>query len=330
MTIIVGDIHIDKRFPYTNKKTHERWRDLQDKTLDLIFEGAPPAIQAGDLFDNFMVSAEQYVRAVKQVEVKCVRVMAGNHDLSNNTDKKSAVQLMLNSVEMVTCKAINGINYIFLPHQLTQEKFEGFLEHVGELCSTQIPNVLVLHCNYGEREGTQTENYLRPAVARELLFKVNGIVFGHEHNGGFRDSPNVVAVGSILPMNFGEMTDKFVWNVEDWKAIKVWDSEANYKKVHFLEFLRMPLVNLQFIEIVGEVTPAESLAVKKLIAMWYSQSDTIIAIKDSTSPLKTDTEIAEERIAESDWEVTVMALMTDEEKQLFLELKNEIENPNAE
>lgn len=330
MTIIVGDIHIDKRFPYTNKKTHERWRDLQDKTLGLIFKDAPPAIQAGDLFDNFMVSAEQYVRADEQVAAKCMHVMAGNHDLSNNTDKKSAVQLLLNSVERVTCVAVHSINYILLPHQLTQEKFEGILEHVGEFCSTQIPNVLVLHCNYGEREGTQTENYLRPAVARELLFKVNGIVFGHEHNGGERMG-NVIAIGSILPMNFGEMTDKYVWNVEDWKAIKVWDSEVNYAKWPFQEFLqRGPDVPLQFIEIIGEVSPAESLAVKKMIALWYSQSDTIIAIKDSTSPLKIDSEIAEERIAESDWEVTVMALMTDEEKQLFLELKNEIENPNAE
>lgn len=328
--IIVGDIHIDKRFPYTNKKTHERWRDLQDHTINVIFKKAPPAFQVGDLFDNFMVTAEQFVRADHEVASKCIHTLAGNHDLSNNIDKKSAVQLLLNSVERMTCVAVHGINYILVPHQLTQEAFEDCLASVERCCSTQIPNVLLLHCNYGDREGTQTENYLRPDVARELVSKVNGIVFGHEHNGGYRGSESVVAVGSILPMNFGEMTDKFVWDVEDWKAIKVWDSELNYKKLHYKEFLLMPLVNLQFIELVGEVNPAESLAVKRLIAMWYSESETIIAIKDSTTPLKIDSEAAEERIAESDWETAVMALMTDDEKQLFLELKNEIENPNAE
>lgn len=327
--IIVGDIHIDKRFPYTNSKTHLRWRELQDKTLFSIFSGSPPAVQAGDLFDNFMVTAEQFVRADTFVAKRCLKVLAGNHDTSNNTDKKSAVHLLGNSASYPTCLAMGGVNYVVIPHQLTQEQFEIELGALDNLTRGSTPNILLLHCNYGDREGTQTENYLRPEMAKKLLTKFNGIVFGHEHNGGER-TKNVIAVGSILPMNFGEMSDKFVWDVEAWAPKPTWNREENYRLWTYGTFLSEPLQPLQFIEIVGEVTAAESLAVKRLIATWYSESETIIAIKDSTTPLKIDSEVAEERISQADWETTVLALLTDAEKQLFQEIKNAIDNPNAE
>jgi DNA repair exonuclease SbcCD nuclease subunit len=327
--IIVGDIHLDKRFPYTNSKTHLRWLQLQDSTLNRIFKSGEAAIQVGDLFDKFMVTAEQFIRADSIVAKRCLRVIAGNHDTSNNTDKKSAVHLLQNATHYPTCLPYGGVNYVIVPHQLTQEQFEIELGALDNLTDTQTPNILLLHCNYGDREGTQTENYLRPDMAKKLLTKFNGIVFGHEHNGGTR-AKNVIAVGSILPMNFGEMADKYVWNVEEWAPELIWSAGESYRQWSFQEFLREPLQPLQFVEIYGEVTAAESLAVKRLIATWYSESETIIAIKDSTTPLRIDSEVAEERISQADWETTVLALLTDSEKQLFQEIKNEIENPNAD
>lgn len=329
---IVGDIHIDKRFPYTNKKTLGRWRQLQLDTLrNEIFTSLEPFMQVGDLFDNFMVSAEQFVLADCEVASKCINVLAGNHDTSNNTEKASAVHLLMNAVSRSTCHAVGGYNYILIPHQLTQEQFEAELDLVFTMCTNQIPNILLLHCNYGDREGTQTENYLRPERARQLLTEgIAGIIFGHEHNGGER-MDQVIAAGSILPMNFGEMTDKFIWDVENWKAVKIWDSEKHYSKWAFGEFLtRGPHEPKQFIEVTGEVTPAESLLVKKHIANWYTESETLIAIKDSTTPLKVDSTDDREHVNQLNWDSTILAQLTEEEQTLFLEMKNEIENPNAE
>jgi DNA repair exonuclease SbcCD nuclease subunit len=325
---IVGDIHLDKRFPYTNAKTHQRWKALQEDVLNKCFCNGR-TIQLGDVFDKYMVSAEDYVEAMYWFS-DCAWVLAGNHDISNNTEKLSAVHLLENCVKHVTCATHEGINYIMVPHQLTQEKFEEALSNLHKFISGSIPNVLLLHCNYGDREGTQTENYLRPAKAKALLAEgIDDIVFGHEHNGGLRGS-KVIAVGSILPMNFGEMTDKYVWDPEDRELIKVWDSTKGYAKWDYREFLQQgPLGSYQFIEVTGEVSPAEALAVKKQIASWYATSDSLIAIKDSTELMRAvSTDGDGKVIKQTEWESRILEMLTEQERDLFLELKNEVENPS--
>lgn len=169
---IVGDTHIGKRFPFTTAQTSNKFAQLQDLVLAGIKFEAPYIIQLGDLFDGYSVSDTSLVKGYNFSQGK-VTVISGNHDKSNNTDKPSALNLLRTELGMDVVwdkpafNAIDNTCFMAIPHQLTQDDFEAELE---KACTVSFVEgvkhkVLLLHCNYGEREGTKTENYLRPEMA---------------------------------------------------------------------------------------------------------------------------------------------------------------------
>jgi DNA repair exonuclease SbcCD nuclease subunit len=320
--IIVGDIHIDKRFPFTNKKTHARWRKLQDDTLEYIRSSVGYNwIQVGDLFDNFMVSAEQYIRAQNLVVCHCSAILAGNHDRSNDTDKTSAVGLIACAKTEVTRVDDGRSNYILVPHQLTQDAFEQALVLAESYRVPEKTNVLLLHCNFSDRVGTITENYLPHARLQELCAVFDWVVSGHEHNGR-PATKNGFLIGSILPMTFGEMTSKYVLD-NDMEPALVWDADVHYKLMDYKTFLAEPINHdLQFIQVNGTANVSDTLLVAKKVAAWYSESESIIAIKPEL--LRVDTDAPEqERIAGTvNWVDYIHGQLTPEERELFVELVN--------
>lgn len=330
--IFVGDIHIDKTFPFTNKKTADRWRSLQDQTLRRIFKGNNDCIQVGDLFDNFMVSAADFMRGYAVAD-SCRWLIRGNHDVSNNTEQLSALQLLGDITSLVKivvwddveCWAAHGINYVMVPHQRTQQLFESALDRAFELTSTEIPNVLLLHCNVGDQPGTNTENHLRSDKIPALLSKFTFVVSGHDHNTR-QPAQGLRMTGSILPMTFGEMTDKFVWKLEaggPLQPIKVWDADENFKAATVQDFLALPVdTPLQFIQIDGVVDLSESVLISKKIADWYLHSETIIAIKNNTSRMEREVDDVSPKSGSLDWIAEVSKQMNDAEREIFMELLN--------
>lgn len=326
-TNLIGDIHLGKRFPFTNKTTAARWEHVKQTLLDDILELPGEHIQLGDLFDDFTTDSTVFVQGFHFAK-SCAALLSGNHDKSNNTDKESAMELLghigCNVIwDNIVCYAIKGINYVAVPHTLTQEAFEDNLTKAIGLATPTIPNVLLLHTNYGERPGTSTENYLRPDKAKELRNHFQFIISGHEHNA-HEPLSGVFMSGSVLPMNFGEMTDKYVMTVKDsnLEKVLVWRASDNYLKLDYKDFLPLQVdTAVQFIEVVGTVDVSEVLLINKRIAEWYLKSESLIAIKNSTTSLKSEaSETSAEKAHAVDWVETVSKLLTPDELQVFNEL----------
>lgn len=131
-------------------------------------------------------------------------------------------------------------------------------------------------------------------------------------------------VGSVLPTSFGEMTDKFII-VEGQKTL-VWGVEGQYVKVTPEQFLALPALTPEpFIEIHGQVTTSEAMSINASIAKRYTDSPTIIAIKNGTTQYKQSTdEVAEERQTQLSWEHEVEKAMTEDQKELFRGLLQEV------
>ena len=326
--IIVGDIHLDKRFPFTNKKTANRWRALQDATLERVVsltKDDEQWIQVGDLFDNFMVTAEQFIRAQILVSKHCVALLAGNHDRSNDTDKVSAVNLLTKAVSEVSEITEDAHHYVLVPHQLTQDAFNAALVDAESRIRLGRINVLLLHCNFSDREGVITENYLSSARLKELESKFAFIIGGHEHNGR-STGPRSLLIGSLLPMNFGEMGPKYVMGIDttDTNMHLIWDDKEHYRKWSYEEFLEQPITNdLQFIEVNGAASVTDTLLVAKKVAAWYNTSESIIAIKPDLTRVET-TSTAEDapNARQVSWVDFLTNQMTEDERVLFEELMN--------
>jgi len=274
-TILVGDIHIGKSFPYSNRVTAPRWAALQDDTIERILRLTEihGIIQLGDLFDTPTVNCHDFVRGWEFAQ-KCEYVIAGNHDLSNNTERTSAIELLLKLGCHVVRDTLITNEFYIVPHHLLQKDFEESLESLGSAGLT------LLHCNFGYFPGQPTENYLTTQMAQKL----GKVISGHEHD--YKQVGNVTMLGSILPMNFGEMTDKYIMVVNEdqteFELVCIWEKDRNYAKVSAREFLDIPLdAALQFIEIFGNVTPEENLLVSQRVIEWYTKNKTVIAIKNT-------------------------------------------------
>ncbi len=318
---IIGDVHIDKRFPFTSQKTAQVFRDLQAQIMEQVSVPNGPTFQLGDLFDGFSVSGETLVKGYRFASYKTL--LAGNHDKSNNLDKSSALELLKEhmGLDIVwgSLREFHGDGTVFhlVPHQLTQELFE---EALASLVHSKLGrNVLLLHCNFGNREGTQTENYLRPEVAKSLLSErgFDLIVSGHEHNFN-KPMKGVVMLGSIMPYSFGEMTDKFVMDYDtqtgEYELIPTWVAVENYTCMSAGAAMPEPEA---FTEIVGTTTVEMAAALNKQIAEWYKDGK-VIAVKNSTTLLRHEREVQEYKA--EDWVAEVMKQCNDAQQGKLKEL----------
>lgn len=313
---LIGDVHIGKKFPYTTVSSALEFARIHDEVLTSVSQGADEYIQLGDLFDGFSVSGETLVRGYRFAQDKLI--ICGNHDKANDTTKSSALHLMFTSLgTKVIWDApveyhLGNTTFHIVPHQLTQEKFEEALLSLKPY--EQRRNVILLHCNYGTRQGNEIENYLRPEMAKNLLDGFDLIVSGHEHNFSKHFGGRLIMLGSVLPFSFGEMKDKFVADYDtetgEVELIRTWDSgkfsqnEAN-----------------SFVEMTGQVTVEQAASINKLIADWYKNRE-VIAVKNSTTLIRHERE-AETHKAE-DWYSQIMKQCNESQQALLEELYGEL------
>jgi hypothetical protein len=227
-------------------------------------------------------------------------------------------------------KNVDVVGYA-VPHQHTQAEFESALDdaiaRVSDTKSTDVSGLpIFLHCNFGNPKEGSDDNYLCKQKAQELLDAGFGHIFvGHEHNSS-QPLAGVTMVGSILPVNFGEMTDKYVWYTDGTRKL-VWSADTHYKVCTPQQFLDLAIdaFDLQFIEVTGEVSVAESLLIAKQIANWYLNSETIIAIKNSSTVIKAVVTETGEKVSALDWIAVVSADLNPLEKELLQEILGELQ-----
>lgn len=336
---LIGDVHFGKRFPHTTLKTaqtFDEYRELLFNRLTLY----ESVIQLGDLFDEFSVDDLTFVKGYNAAN-KCLVVLPGNHDLSKNTDKESALLLLQSHLGCpVVTESYQTISegmteFTLLPHQHTQSIFEDRLKFLCDFMKNKEDkarfNVLCLHCNYGAHTGPDADNYLSPAMAKELLASgFSLIVSGHEHN--FR-SPmtGVVMLGSIMPMSFGEMGSKFVMDYDTqtgtYDLVPSWSSD-NYGRYTWQELLLKDSFtwnNYQFIEVVGDLEVDDAVKLNRAISSILKGNDKIVAIKNNTVLHKQSHRVSDDKV--SNWmDVLLAACSSGEQREALIALKEQVSN----
>jgi DNA repair exonuclease SbcCD nuclease subunit len=223
--------------------------------------------------------------------------------------------------------------FFLLPHQHTQALFEERLKFLCDLIQKKESkarfNVLCLHCNFGAHTGPEADNYLSPAMAKELLAAgFHLIVSGHEHN--FRNPmPGVVMLGSILPMSFGEMEQKYVMDYDTqagtYDLTHSW-STSGYCRVSWGELLAEECStwnNYQFLEIVGDLEVDNAVKVNRQVSAILRACDNIIAVKNNTVLHKQSHKIDE--ASKANWMDTLMATCaTDDHRDAIVALRAEV------
>jgi DNA repair exonuclease SbcCD nuclease subunit len=345
-TVLIGDIHLSKKFPYTTGKTQQKFDQIRTEIVSELVDKASQAarwFQLGDLFDGHNISAETLIEGYRFISGAGARgaVLSGNHDKSNNILKASGLGLLSSHLspqvvwEDVKTYAEGYTEFFLVPHNLSQEGFEKSLDLAVECAASSSYHfkVLLLHCNFGDREGSNTENYLRRDRARQLLGTFNWIFSGHEHNKS-TPMPGVVMVGSVLPYSFGEMTPKVYVEYDNYTGKQelnlLWSPEQGYLKLSAQEFLLISpdseLPTAYFLEVEGEASIEEQAQVHKKIAELY-KNESVVAIKNSVRLTGTVHQTEEEvEQASENWKEIIRKECTKEQLDLFNDLMKELNN----
>jgi DNA repair exonuclease SbcCD nuclease subunit len=321
---IIGDIHQGKKFPYTTQKSSITFEALHSKILAKHTTGK--FLQLGDLFDNYSVSDRTLVQGYRWME-NCAAALSGNHDVSTNIEKPSAIKLLKDELGVnviwkdVYVMDMGATRFHFVPHQLTQSDFDACLDNLKPKLGAI--NVLILHCNFGNREGVITENYLRYDVAKRLT-KNFLIISGHEHNMS-KPMDKVIMLGSIMPFSFGEMKDKYIleydYGTGEHELINTWSS-ANYAQLSYEEFLERSKFLEEFVEVTGRIEVSQAAEINKKIAFLYKNTD-VVAIKNSTAIYRHEKE-AGDLVKAEDWLDQVRKQCSKEQELVLDELLGEL------
>jgi DNA repair exonuclease SbcCD nuclease subunit len=307
MITFIGDIHLGvERTAHTTPAGRARLRRaVHELAFRLTGEesgaGSSP-ILLGDLFDKARNTDEVLVQG-NNVASNCAAVLAGNHDLVNRDGAETSLSLLakqrrasrLNLVlpnysrpEAFHLMEDDGTQVIGVPYQPTQGAFLQALEHAKEVCSPAFSrHVLCLHCDYELGfEAPETVNILTRGAAEGLLEHFDYVFCGHEHNSRELFGGRLVMAGSIMPMSFSEMSDKFIWRLGDGKVekVRVWSAEERYRSMSPClgdgPVLSETLADgVQFVQISGTATASELADIYRTVQNWWRSSEDLIAVK---------------------------------------------------
>ena len=361
--VFIGDLHLDHSFPHSIAAGRERFKEKQLSIIRTLV-GLPDTkfVYLGDIFDKFNVTIETFCDALTLLAShEDHYLLAGNHDFSKNSDKLGSLQ-RLGRLHTTAASVIvrpetivlegQGMTISFVPHLLTQELFD---QEIRRLCNnTRVQaiktNVLVLHCNYGNWDGKSFENYLTADQHKALSEIFDLIVSGHQHGVSVHNIPghaaagsgplplgSLVYPGSILPMNFGEMTRKYavVFDCDSHRASLVPLDEVTspagfqHYTLDAKEFLSDDFsaedishgTPVDFLTITGEISPSENIALTKEVQKFLHSNPHIIACNNSCTVVtvnNTDDNPSEIiQAAKLTWQEAVMAKLGQEAQSLF-------------
>ncbi len=257
--------------------TPESRKRLQDYITEHTYEIAwnfkfGPVICAGDFFDKYQNPEEVLLESLPTFRATS-HILSGNHDVVNIAGRKGSLDVLyamdrnriIRSHFGVPCYEkiqVNGVRDLYMvPHHSSQELFEEALEAAMlEACRYGGKKSLVLHCNYNSE-------FIKDKIALDLpqrqaarLLNVFDFIFiGHEHNHRTDLNDRVIVVGSPHPVSFGDMTDKFIIEMETDtpKLVPVWSVNKHYLEVPYPALLGRATPDHQFIRVTGEILPSQ-------------------------------------------------------------------------
>lgn len=210
MFTLIGDVHIGKKFkngvPLNRRGEREillkeHFRNCVQEGIQNVEKGVSRGIiQLGDLFDSFCVNYED-LRDVFSILSKVnvpFYILAGNHDISKNQDKTSALRILAwllagnPNVKIVidsplVFRDINGGINAMVPYKHCLEEGESLLPD---------PRA------YGVNKFSRIYGHFEEPFPLALTEIADKVYTGHIHAP--RVENNVTVVGSIMPLTFAE------------------------------------------------------------------------------------------------------------------------------
>lgn len=327
-----GDFHLGKAISHTTEQGAKRFNLMRRNIIHYTELGdICSRYNLGDVFDSFRCSNNTLVEAV-ELTAKFDVVNFGNHDYSRDQDKTSALEDLyeLNAFSLVKEKPFdyyhNGVTVTVVPYQNTQEKYSNLLSTIIPPDRFAPPKVkiLALHTNIESPYcSADIDNNLTKEMIESLLEKFDYIITSHEHNSRVLYDDRVIVTGSVIPMDFGQMTDKWLWVFDtetlEWSKELLWSASDNFKRVLVQEFLDMQ-TPMNFIEVTGDIQPSEVLPVNKKITSWF-RSGEVIAIRNNTQLIKSSKTI--EKVSGLSWKDIVKSKLNEQQLKAFEELNHE-------
>jgi DNA repair exonuclease SbcCD nuclease subunit len=290
------------RSAHTTAASRERLRSAINQQVRDIVELDGIKVCAGDLFDTCFNNEATIVEGYNAA-INCERVLAGNHDLANREGAVPSMRLLEEmEIESIVLGDPNTTDYSYdfyivgldrcvhlymVPHKSSQQLFDATLAEVVEHAQRESPmagtSVLCLHCNYDSGFATQDSTLnLTREQAKQLLEKFDYVLLGHEHVPRSDFGGRLQILGNIHPTSFSDISDKYIWFLEDGKLRSelIWNS--NQRAICDWAWLLDPHIEsggtkypttprwdgIQFIDVVGEAPaeqmPAISRAIQKL------------------------------------------------------------------
>jgi len=243
----------------------------------------------GDLFDKYS-NKEAVISQGYTIASKCHIILAGNHDLSNAGNQFSSLELMsiLMDSSDILLKSANYGHY-FIPHQLTQEKFEEELQKAyASIHQSDGTNCLFLHCCYNSPflDESETALNLTEPLADKLLEKFGRIFIGHEHNYREHKDGRIILTGNTFPTSFGDISDKYIWHLDGTELIKekVWDKSTGYLSIDYVPGMSIPdrlTTQTQFIDLVGEVDAKDMPDYAEFVTkLWRAGEEHLLMVRN--------------------------------------------------
>ena len=209
--VIIPDIHLDRKFNVTFGDPSIWEKKSLQLIRDIIKESNPDKILfLGDVFNTSHPSFHSIFEFLEVVKGYDVTVISGNHDIPK-TQKKSVMDYLSKYVKVISRNEVTEAfdDSYAIGWCDTQSLFEAkiitTLQHMKG-------NYLFLHAAYNNWDN-EMDNVITNDMIK--LAKQKGIIMisGHEHVSNIRD--NMYHLGSIMPLNIGELGVKYYFSTID-------------------------------------------------------------------------------------------------------------------
>lgn len=280
--IILNDLHEGLRrqrgvTPASLRAYKQRQYDLLGK---IVRENSQDEILIlGDLFDGGLVPFEDLWRVWEILkEHPKVTLVAGNHDLTRNTEQLSAFQLLGRMLPLATVilnptfDEATGIGIV--PHCPNQNIFDAALEELKEAGAKAV----LLHCNYDNHFAVTKDHSLNLSAEQASWFPQ--VIIAHEHNK--RKVGHVEVLGAQLPTSIGDCATSKGYH--RWEGpgsplqfVETWNN-SGYSEVHWRD---LETATGHFIRVIGEASAEEAATVIELINKFRETSSDVFFITNS-------------------------------------------------
>lgn len=312
------DTHLGKRL--RKHTTTASQRSLYDK----LFEQAKGCIDPqqvnlllGDLFDTFD-NDECTIQQGINIARGCALILEGNHDRENVSNSVSSLKIVEEAVpETVMMSADPGapcvlrrdlhevkslrhdvetVTFWMIPHCFTQSLFEQSVEMALEAGGKD--DVLLLHCNVGDRFGQAGEAddaslTLTPELTEKVRSVFGLVLVGHEHvprtmKAG-KGLCELTILGNTMPLSFGEIAHRYCYDLDPktltLKKHLIWDATQEHVEIKVEEFLAREgdiYTAASMVTLSGEVSSDSRPALQRAkLRFWRENADTLLALNDA-------------------------------------------------